>query len=761
MADNTLFRWTVRRFGCESRVHPPGFIRRTASGRTEEVGAEMSAFWSFIRSAPECRPHAGMLFRESHSPVTCVRVKRTRDCPVDVLQRVRAPEGLDEASLLIGGTNLFSVDRRNQRIHQINIPSGESRLIPFGDGELVSACASPAGGLLVLVKLDRKYVCRRLEPEPGSVVDLSLDFAIVDPSAIALGHDGAIVIADKQAHVLVEVSERGVRRAGCRMSFREMLSFAGAPDAGRASSVLSQVPLEYPSCLCINEHGMLTVDRDKILFEFGFRLGVLPQLHPFEYEHAVLRGLAGFLLGDHATLGMLSLPSFELREYTMSFEATSLAVLPDGHLALLSGPDILLLKPPAAADPLWRIPVNPVTANAVPRDGTRYFDYLDGEDTEHPGISRGCHAPPDDWLTDGDGAGSDDLGSPFRTSIRRDAAWKTGLRWLADWARPLANREAILAALAEILCSEPVSKVEELVRTARRGAVDSADLHALLGMLDQQARRRLWMTLHEWPSRPREHPRILYSGLTCPTRIALAEGEALWVVERSEASVLRLHGDERHVFGRGDLGFASGLLVHGSLYVCDMGNHRICRLQHDGTFETVRMDAGEQIHSIRRADSGGLIYALDLGLDKIRVLDSQWMLVNMIEGPDGEPFTQLIDVAVRRDGNLVVVERGTNPRLQMITPSGQRVGVVRRADWAPQFLTLDPDDNLYVTDQPHGCVWCIAADLSIRGVIGTGYLKQPNGIAWRDGRLVVADSAAGSILELSVTAGVSPEERAV
>ncbi len=719
----------------------------------------MSAFWNLIDPVPQGRPQMGMRFREDHSLVTCSRMKCTNDRAVDVFQRVRAPEGLDEESLLVGGPSLWSVDRQNQRIHEIDIRTGDSRLILFGDGELVSACASPAGGLLLLIKHHGDYLCRRLEPVPGEVVDRSLDAALVDPSAMSLRHDGAIVIADKQAHVLVEISEGGSRRAGCRMSFREMLSFAGAPDEGGVSGVLSQGPLEYPSCIATNEHAMLVVDRDKVWFEFGSWLGVLPQLYPFEYERAVLRGRAAFLLGDQATLGMLSLPSFELRQYATPFAATSLAVLANGDLAFLCGTDILLLKPPEAADPLRHIHIpHPIS---VLTGGVRSFESPNGVATQRPEISAGRYALLDEWLADAGRDGIEDVGSPLRTSIRREGVWKTGLKWLGDWARPLGNREAILAMLAEIIGAEPVSRIDELARACGRGAVDSADLDALLGILDQQTRRRLWMSLQDWPARQNDHPRMIYAGLVCPTRIAPAEGEALWIVERADASVLHLRGNEKHVFGRGELGFASGLLVHGSLYVCDIGNHRICRLRDDGTFETVRADRGEQIHSIRSADSVGLIYALDLGLDKIRVLDSQWSLVDLIEGPNGEPFTQLIDVAVRGDGNLVVVERGTNPQLRLITPEGQRLGVVRRPDWAPQFLTLDPDDNIYVTDQPNACVWCIAADLSIRGVIGKGHLRQPNGIAWRHGRVVVADSSTGSILELAAAPGVLPEERAV
>ena len=246
---------------------------------------------------------------------------------------------------------------------------------------------------------------------------------------------------------------------------------------------------------------------------------------------------------------------------------------------------------------------------------------------------------------------------------------------------------------------------------------------------------------------------------------------------------------------RGQLSHPRGLAPDrfGNLYVADLCNYRIRRIDATGVITTVagtgkREHAGDGGKAIQASlegpsalavDSSGNLYIAEFHYNRIRKIDPNGFITTIagaerqVRGGDGGPAADaLLDhpagLAVDHEGSLYFSERGSH-RVRKIAPDGS-IGTIAgtgmagyigdggpAADallWHPRGLVVDKEGNLFVSDSGNHRVRRIDRAGVITTVAGTGMseysgdggpailgqLFAPDGLAAdRDGNLYVAD----------------------
>jgi len=146
--------------------------------------------------------------------------------------------------------------------------------------------------------------------------------------------------------------------------------------------------------------------------------------------------------------------------------------------------------------------------------------------------------------------------------------------------------------------------------------------------------------------------------------------------------------------------------------------------------------------------------------------------VMMIDGGD-EPLTQIPDIALDKEGNLLVID-GNNDRIRVFSPEGESLdawGGPGEGDgqfqflaegagmppWAKGGLTVDAEGNVYVADAMNCRLQKLDSKgqfLSRWGESGTadGQFLEPVGVAVDDdGNIYVTDPARGDVQKLDST----------
>ncbi len=257
--------------------------------------------------------------------------------------------------------------------------------------------------------------------------------------------------------------------------------------------------------------------------------------------------------------------------------------------------------------------------------------------------------------------------------------------------------------------------------------------------------------------------------------------------------------------------FGVALDPDGRLCFCDLGNHRICRVdQHAGRIETI-VGTGRPGHSgdggpaleadIRepyeiRFDPGGSLYFVDMPSHVVRRVASDGSRIDTIAGTgesgfhgDGGPatraaFRQPHSIEVAPDGALFVADIG-NHRIRRIDPAtgivetfagtgepapaqdGAHVG--RTPLHGPRTLAFDETGDLYLTLREGNAVYRIdMRNRTLHHVAGTGKggyrgdggdaktadLAGPKGISVTRAALYIADTESHTIRRIDRGTGI-------
>jgi DNA-binding beta-propeller fold protein YncE len=218
--------------------------------------------------------------------------------------------------------------------------------------------------------------------------------------------------------------------------------------------------------------------------------------------------------------------------------------------------------------------------------------------------------------------------------------------------------------------------------------------------------------------------------LNRPNGVAVAADGTLLVVDKNHYRVVRLDAEGRFLEAFGGLGDSArhlpapydiALGPDGAIYVCDRaysngGSYK----DHDGVKvfspegRFLREVGGEDYAAGEAnngpygldVDSGGNVWIVDYHRNRVRRYDPEGILVAAF-GAQGEGPGELNgpnDVAVDESRGVVYVLEAINARVQRFTLDGTPLstfGRYGRDDESfsyPQYLDLDPEGNLYITD---------------------------------------------------------------
>ena len=274
------------------------------------------------------------------------------------------------------------------------------------------------------------------------------------------------------------------------------------------------------------------------------------------------------------------------------------------------------------------------------------------------------------------------------------------------------------------------------------------------------------------------------------------------------------------VIGTGDAGFSDtqvanpyGVVVgpDGALYLCDLDNQRIRRLDLTSGRMTTVAGTGERgysgdggaatdaalnmPHEIQ-FDRRGNLYIVERDNHTVRRVDATTGLISTVAGTgeagfsgDGGPATaaqlrQPHSIAFDPQGRLLICDIG-NHRIRRVDPTtgtietwagtGEREPTPNGAPIAgtplngPRAMALDPNGNLYLALREGNAIYRIdLGTRTIHHVAGTGErgytgdggpaalatLGGPKGLAYDDGRLYIADTENHVIRMVDVERGV-------
>ena len=159
----------------------------------------------------------------------------------------------------------------------------------------------------------------------------------------------------------------------------------------------------------------------------------------------------------------------------------------------------------------------------------------------------------------------------------------------------------------------------------------------------------------------------------------------------------------------------------GNLYVADTGNHRILHLRYTENDELTPVAEftgpvdDRLIGPTGVCLSGDDLYVADSGNDRIAVFDSSGTLTSSMRPATGsERLRGPISLAALTEGDdwiyynefFIVVVDSLGRRLWKVSPDGAVIAIARPHSSSGAFghVAIDYYGNVYVTDQPNGCI---------------------------------------------------------
>lgn len=219
----------------------------------------------------------------------------------------------------------------------------------------------------------------------------------------------------------------------------------------------------------------------------------------------------------------------------------------------------------------------------------------------------------------------------------------------------------------------------------------------------------------------------------------------------------------------------------GKIYVTEINNHRVRLVDYDGSVSTFA-GGPALVHTLKAIaiSPGGTVYVAEANRNRILTISSSGTMTTFsgVASPSGyvdgslsaARYSNIMGMVFGSDGTLYIADAG-NRRIRKITPGGAvstvagngTRGSSNGTGTAASFgdlrdITIDSDDNLYVTDYfyhtirkitPLGVTSTIAGNGSSGFVDGIGTAARfagPSGIAYgSNGKLYVTDKANNRI----------------
>ena len=234
----------------------------------------------------------------------------------------------------------------------------------------------------------------------------------------------------------------------------------------------------------------------------------------------------------------------------------------------------------------------------------------------------------------------------------------------------------------------------------------------------------------------------------------------------------------------------------GALYFCEIGNHRVRRLDLKSGIISTAAGSGKKGYAGDggpalaaemnepyevRFDASGNLFIAEMQNHVVRRVDAKTHTISTVAGTgtagfsgDGGPANQAQlrqphSIAFDKDGRLLICDIG-NQRIRRVDLGSGKIETWGTTWKGPRAITSDPDGNLYVVLREGNAVYRIdAASGEISHVAGTGEsgytgdsgpaklakLSGPKGIAWApDGSLYLADTESHTIRRVDLKSGI-------
>lgn len=258
----------------------------------------------------------------------------------------------------------------------------------------------------------------------------------------------------------------------------------------------------------------------------------------------------------------------------------------------------------------------------------------------------------------------------------------------------------------------------------------------------------------------------LAEGLEYPLSVAAAENGTVYIADRMLPGVWKWTDGKLEVYFQASRTLRTPLNAvrclaldrQGRLLAGDSATRDVYRFEENKPVPLTQGKIG--IPMAMAVAPEGDIFVTDLEIPRIVRIPAA--------GGSPEAFCQVPSprgAAIDTDGQLWVVSQGQNQLLR-ISPDGKTIEtVVQEGNFQfPHNIILDAAGNAYVADGYARTIWKInAAGTPSRWITGEP-LRNPVGLAWRQGDVLIADPRARSIFaadptgKLSVLVGSSPRE---
>lgn len=151
-----------------------------------------------------------------------------------------------------------------------------------------------------------------------------------------------------------------------------------------------------------------------------------------------------------------------------------------------------------------------------------------------------------------------------------------------------------------------------------------------------------------------------------------------------------------------------------------------------------------------RIGKDGRLFVVDTGNKRLQILDANGRFLRAIAGPDGEVFSEPIDVAIAPNGDVVVLDSDKSA-LSRFDQEGKFLGVIALTGasmYKQRGFAIDKDGNFYVANTGGGQIIKYSPAGQALMVIGergsgVGKFSEPNSVAVDENGTIYALDAQG------------------
>ncbi|MBN1595872.1 NHL repeat-containing protein [candidate division FCPU426 bacterium] len=258
--------------------------------------------------------------------------------------------------------------------------------------------------------------------------------------------------------------------------------------------------------------------------------------------------------------------------------------------------------------------------------------------------------------------------------------------------------------------------------------------------------------------------------LASPRGIAVGPDSSLYVADLGNHRLVKFgpQGEVADVWGKegpaaGEFKEPSGVAVdqHGDVYVADSWNGRIQKFSSAGEYYGEISSQTGNFYSPRNVavDAQGFLYVADTGNSCVKKFDADANLVKRWGeyGTGRERFQETFGICLGPQNHVYVGDAG-NRRIKVYTADGKYVKDIRVKGWQSgvgwPMLTVDKNGTVYATDVQQNMVWIYGADGKYLGCWGNKPDKEifisPLGIAvGPEGSIYVSNMNRGEIIKLA------------